>query len=394
MARPLRIDIPGGLYHVTSRGLECRAIVYENRDREHWLELLDRDRRLPARIRRCHRAIEPTSRVKPGPKHVMNRGNGRVRVFHGGNEYGLFFGSSRGRARLSGCRGGPCVPCPSTCARPSPRPMRTCRGPRPALCGARLERTLRTGPPIHMVLRSRYDPDPCPRSLGPARSAAPSHVRAGCGCPFPLDTSPLGRRPRAETDPLGRLYHNAMSKEPKADYDPVMRQFRERFHFEPQARTSVRFWLYLERLSHELEEPTHMLFRNCLDLLRHQRKARTYPRLWLYLAARRSGQDPGDVLAAHLDVLGANEWPRPIYRMHLGQLSPDDCLDAVPDHETGWKCQAHYHIAMVHLLAGDTARATEQLRACLAIRADDLDEYACAQADLRRLGSGTATKGE
>ena len=28
MARPLRIDIPNGLTHVTSRGLDHRAIVY------------------------------------------------------------------------------------------------------------------------------------------------------------------------------------------------------------------------------------------------------------------------------------------------------------------------------------------------------------------------------
>jgi len=42
MARPLRIDIPNGLYHVTSRGLERRAIVGQDRDREHWLELLGR----------------------------------------------------------------------------------------------------------------------------------------------------------------------------------------------------------------------------------------------------------------------------------------------------------------------------------------------------------------
>jgi len=42
MARSLRIDIPNGLYRVTARGLERRAIIREHRDREHWLELLDR----------------------------------------------------------------------------------------------------------------------------------------------------------------------------------------------------------------------------------------------------------------------------------------------------------------------------------------------------------------
>jgi len=42
MARPLRIELPDGLYHVTNRGLERRAIVYDDADREHWLDLLDR----------------------------------------------------------------------------------------------------------------------------------------------------------------------------------------------------------------------------------------------------------------------------------------------------------------------------------------------------------------
>jgi len=41
MARPLRIDIPDGLYHVTSRGLERRDIVRDDADRRKWAELLD-----------------------------------------------------------------------------------------------------------------------------------------------------------------------------------------------------------------------------------------------------------------------------------------------------------------------------------------------------------------
>ncbi len=40
MARPLRIDIPDGWYHVTSRGLERRAIFKERADYRHFLDLL------------------------------------------------------------------------------------------------------------------------------------------------------------------------------------------------------------------------------------------------------------------------------------------------------------------------------------------------------------------
>jgi REP element-mobilizing transposase RayT len=42
MARPLRIDVEDGLYHVTSRGWERRVVVRDDRDRQRWLDLLDR----------------------------------------------------------------------------------------------------------------------------------------------------------------------------------------------------------------------------------------------------------------------------------------------------------------------------------------------------------------
>ncbi|MBM4043285.1 MAG: hypothetical protein FJ290_32760, partial [Planctomycetes bacterium] len=41
MARPLRVDIAGGVYHVTNRGLEQRAIVRDDADRLRWHKLLD-----------------------------------------------------------------------------------------------------------------------------------------------------------------------------------------------------------------------------------------------------------------------------------------------------------------------------------------------------------------
>jgi REP element-mobilizing transposase RayT len=40
MARPFRIDVPGGGYHVTARGNERRAIFLDHRDRERFVGLL------------------------------------------------------------------------------------------------------------------------------------------------------------------------------------------------------------------------------------------------------------------------------------------------------------------------------------------------------------------
>ena len=41
MARPLRIEFPGALYHVTSRGDGRDDIYFEDQDRELWLNVLD-----------------------------------------------------------------------------------------------------------------------------------------------------------------------------------------------------------------------------------------------------------------------------------------------------------------------------------------------------------------
>ena len=41
MARPLRIEVPNGVYHVTSRALEGRAIALDEKDGRKWLDLLD-----------------------------------------------------------------------------------------------------------------------------------------------------------------------------------------------------------------------------------------------------------------------------------------------------------------------------------------------------------------
>lgn len=40
MTRPLRIDVAGGWYHVTARGIERRAVFQDDRDHAHFLELL------------------------------------------------------------------------------------------------------------------------------------------------------------------------------------------------------------------------------------------------------------------------------------------------------------------------------------------------------------------
>jgi hypothetical protein len=41
MARPLRIQMPGGIFHVTDRGNRRQPIFLDSDDREHFLRMLD-----------------------------------------------------------------------------------------------------------------------------------------------------------------------------------------------------------------------------------------------------------------------------------------------------------------------------------------------------------------
>jgi len=45
MARPIRVDVEGGWYHITARGTERRTVFQDNRDHERFLELLAEMRR-------------------------------------------------------------------------------------------------------------------------------------------------------------------------------------------------------------------------------------------------------------------------------------------------------------------------------------------------------------
>ena len=42
MARPLRLEFPGAIYHITSRGDRQEAIYEDDADRHQWLDILSR----------------------------------------------------------------------------------------------------------------------------------------------------------------------------------------------------------------------------------------------------------------------------------------------------------------------------------------------------------------
>jgi hypothetical protein len=61
MARPLRIELAGGLYHVTSRGDRREDIYFSDDDRQTWLEVLGQVCRRFDGV--CHACAIPLSRT-------------------------------------------------------------------------------------------------------------------------------------------------------------------------------------------------------------------------------------------------------------------------------------------------------------------------------------------
>jgi len=82
MARPLRIERPGGRYHVTARGNERKDIFREDDDRFHFLELLGQlGDRFGARVQACvvmdnhyHLLVETSEANLSRAMHWLNAG--------------------------------------------------------------------------------------------------------------------------------------------------------------------------------------------------------------------------------------------------------------------------------------------------------------------------------
>jgi len=57
MARPLRVQFRGAIYHVMSRGIERRPIVRDDSDRTRWMERLRRTVETYGWRGQCHPAV-------------------------------------------------------------------------------------------------------------------------------------------------------------------------------------------------------------------------------------------------------------------------------------------------------------------------------------------------
>ena len=114
-----------------------------------------------------------------------------------------------------------------------------------------------------------------------------------------------------------------------------------------------------------------------------------YAALWLELARRRNN------LPSHLEKateqLDMTQWPAPVLRLYLGQVTPTAVLaaanDANPATQRGQSCEANFFIAEWMLLHGATEDSLPLFRAAVSDCPRNYLEWNASNAELLRLGS-------
>jgi len=128
------------------------------------------------------------------------------------------------------------------------------------------------------------------------------------------------------------------------------------------------------------------------DILQSSRAEvdRSYGAIWLYLAARRLGDDGAAAVQTFLPSSTKPAWPYPVLQWLKGDSSFDAALAAArEDNQSrrGRECELYFFAGQKALLDADTATAKTQLRKSIATGVVEFTEYAMAQRELDRIGA-------
>jgi lipoprotein NlpI len=111
--------------------------------------------------------------------------------------------------------------------------------------------------------------------------------------------------------------------------------------------------------------------------------------LLCYLAHARHGRDAKSQLRADMLRLRSKDWPVPVCRFYLGELTVDALLAATSKPEE--RGEAQFYIGQACLLQGDTVGAVRALRVATQLCPPAFVEHIGATAELQRLGMTVAT---
>jgi lipoprotein NlpI len=116
---------------------------------------------------------------------------------------------------------------------------------------------------------------------------------------------------------------------------------------------------------------------------------RGYAALWLDIAAKRSNLPSG--LADAIRQVDMTQWPGPIIRLYLGQMTPEAVLAATDNRDAvikrGRVCEANFYTGELALLSGAKDEALRLFRLAAADCPRHYSEWWTATAELKALGS-------
>ncbi|WP_169055415.1 rhomboid family intramembrane serine protease [Rhizobium sp. P44RR-XXIV] len=113
-------------------------------------------------------------------------------------------------------------------------------------------------------------------------------------------------------------------------------------------------------------------------------EAAPYYHLWRFLAQTRGndGQAATD-LRLEAGKLDQGKWPYPVYKLFLGELSPEEVTAKATNSDS--LCEAIFYVGEWHMLRGETADATQKFKAALLSCPHTFMEYEGAAGELKRL---------
>jgi len=116
---------------------------------------------------------------------------------------------------------------------------------------------------------------------------------------------------------------------------------------------------------------------------------RSYGAIWLYLSARRLGQDGSAAIKEFDPEEAAPKWPYPIVEMFNGKRSLDEAIEAAKDGghaDPGKLCELYFYAAEKSVLDGDPRKARANLRKSIDTGVVEFNEYGFAQRELDAVG--------
>jgi hypothetical protein len=118
--------------------------------------------------------------------------------------------------------------------------------------------------------------------------------------------------------------------------------------------------------------------------------ATAYVLLWQFLNQIRAGKFDAAAAKASLTELKSRGWPRPVFDLYLGKLTPQKLQEEASSFwkskETEQRCEANFYTAEWHLGQSDTAAATPLLLDVAKNCPLEFIERYAAKSELKRLG--------